>query len=209
MMQKFLFKLVPFLGTLYLKFTGITSRLTLVVSSDAKKFYKENKTFVYAIWHDQLAYLIYSHRNRNVSALVSKSKDGQYIAGVLKNFGFNSVRGSTSRGASTAVMALLEELEAGKRIVLTPDGPKGPRHKPQKGALYLAKKAQMPIIPVACALSCKKVFNSWDKFQLPLPFTKAAVVYGNQINVNSEEDTLLLEEELNKITAKAQSMINK
>ena len=163
-------------------FTGITTRVRL-------KNRPEKNNFIYAVWHAQLAFMLDSHRGMGLSALVSRSADGEYLARILRKFGHNTVRGSTSRGASQALMELIERAAGGFSVAITPDGPKGPKEKVQQGVIYLAQKTGMRILPAAISLSNKITFNSWDNFELPLPFGKAVMVYGDPISV-SETDLM-------------------
>jgi len=184
------------LGYLYISFAGATTR----ISTRGKP---GSNNFIYAAWHSQLAFMLYALRNRGISGLVSRSKDGEYAALLLRKFGFNTIRGSTSRGAAQSVMEMIDLGRQGLPLALTPDGPKGPKRKAQQGVIYLAQKTGMEILPVGVRLSNKVTFNSWDNFELPLPFGKAEVVYGAPIKVG-EDDQLEakgreLEEALNAI----------
>ena len=155
--------------------------------------------------------MLYSHRGMGISVLVSKSADGEYMARVLRKFGHNTVRGSTSRGASQSLMELIERAAAGFPVAITPDGPKGPKGKAQQGVIYLAQKTGMKILPAGVGLSHKITFNSWDNFELPLPFGKAAIVYGNPISVSGTDSipakTDELERVLNSLGAEALGLI--
>jgi len=192
-----LHSLVSSLGYLYISFVGATTRIHTRNQPEAPNV-------IYASWHSQLAFMIYVLRNKDISGLVSRSKDGEYAARLLRKFGFNTVRGSTSRGAAQSVMELIDRGRQGFPLAITPDGPKGPRRKVQQGVVYLAQKTGMPIMPVGVRLSSKITFNSWDNFELPLPFGKAEVIYGAPVKV-AEGDQLEtkaaeLEAALNAIT---------
>ncbi|MCG2725180.1 MAG: lysophospholipid acyltransferase family protein [Elusimicrobia bacterium] len=147
----------------------------------------------------------------NICALVSKSGDGEYLARMLNNLGFRTVRGSTSSGATRSLLKLIIYAKKGLSIAITPDGPKGPRHKIQNGVIFLAQKTGLPVIPMGSALSKKIIFNSWDKFQLPLPFSRAALVYDKPFFVSPSDNlnnkAKELENILNKITLQAKEII--
>ena len=199
-----LHSILPFLAHLYLMFTGLTTRI--------KSRNKPEKTnFIYALWHSQLAFMLYTHRNMGISVLVSKSADGEYAARMLRRFGQNTVRGSTSRGASQSLMELIERAARRLPVGITPDGPKGPKGKVQQGIIYLAQKTGMEILPVGVGLSNKVTFNSWDNFELPLPFGKAALVYGKPITVAENDSipakTAELEQALNSIEREARELL--
>ena len=192
----FLHTLVPLLGRLFLLLTGKTTSLAWVRNEQADAIEKSASNYIYAIWHSRQVFLIYSHRFRNICALVSQSKDGEYMARLLAYFGFDTVRGSTSKGGSAAILGLIDKTSSGQHPVITPDGPRGPQRTVQSGILLLAQKTGLPVLPVSCGLRRKIVFRSWDKFQLPLPFGKAAVTYGNPIRVAENDDLAARAEEL-------------
>ncbi len=200
-----LHSILPFLAHLYIMFTGVTTRVR-------SKNRPENTNFIYALWHSQLAFMLYSHRGMGISALVSKSADGEYVARMLRKFGHNTVRGSTSRGAAQSLKELIDLAAGGFPVGITPDGPKGPKGKVQQGVIYLAQKTGMEILPVGIGLSNKITFNSWDSFEFPLPFGRAAIVYGKPIKV-SENDSIQdksteLEKALNSLEPEARELLN-
>jgi len=155
--------------------------------------------------------MIYLHRNRNLCGLISKSKDGEYMARILKRFGFSFVRGSTTSGGFLSLRGLIKAARGGQSIAITPDGPRGPVFKVQPGAVYLAQKAGIPVIPCACALSKKKILRSWDKYQFPLLFGRIQAVYGAPFFVSETDDVpakaVELENILNALTTEAEELL--
>jgi len=206
----FLHTLVPLLGRLFLLFTGKTTRLCWIRDEQAGVIESGSGNYIYAIWHSRQVFLIYSHRFRNICALVSQSKDGEYMARLLACFGFDTVRGSTSKGGTAAMLGLLDKTTAGQHPVITPDGPRGPQRNVQSGVLLLAQKTGFPVLPVSCGLSRKITFRSWDMFQLPLPFGKAVVIYGKPLRVGENDNLELKAEklrlELDRITDQADKL---
>jgi len=137
---------------------------------------------VYVLWHDELfaiSYFGYAAKLHLVT-VVSQSKDGEFLAQILRRLGLATARGSSRRGGLAALRAARRIMqEEGRHAVLTIDGPKGPRHKAKEGAVYLAAKAGAMIVPIRCTLSAKHVFaRAWDRFQLPMPFARARLVFG-------------------------------
>ena len=190
---------------------GHTAKIKVKNRDTVDDYLNSEKKGIFAVWHSQLALTIFHHRNMNIYGLVSRSADGEYLAGIMNNLGFKTVRGSTSSGASRSLLKLIVYGRKGFSLALTPDGPKGPPHKVQNGIIFLAQKTALPIIPMGSSLSKKIVFNSWDKFQFPLPFSKAAVVYGKPFFVSQEDDLNVKAEELenilNEITLQAKNLI--
>lgn len=197
--------LLPLLARLYIRFLGLTSRITIKGVKD------HPGPAVYALWHRQEVLMIWLHRNRGLCGLVSQSKDGEYMARILLGMGFNVIRGSSSSGGSQALRALTKAAREGYSIAVTPDGPKGPIFKVHPGVIFIAQKAGVPIIPAACALSNKKVLRSWDKYQFPLPFGRIEAVYGEPLRVGENDDiaakALELEDRLNKLTEEAEALL--
>ena len=197
--------------SLYLLVTGKTTRIEILGRNNYLDLEKQGKNFIFAVWHCRQVFPIFAAKHKNICALVSQSGDGEIIAGILRKFGFGVVRGSTSKGGPQALMGLIEKAQQGLSTVLTPDGPRGPRKNVQPGIIYLAQRTGLPIIPVSCAVSNKIVFNSWDKFQLPLPFGRAALIYGAPIFITQndavEVKSAELEASLNEITGRAEQIV--
>jgi hypothetical protein len=197
--------LLSLLARLYIRLLGFSSRVTIKGAS------RYPGPAIYALWHRQEVLFIWLHRDQGVAGLVSKSKDGEYMARILLGMGFSVIRGSSTTGGTEALRALIKAGRKGYSIAITPDGPKGPIFKVQPGIVYIAQKAGIPIIPVACALSNKKILRSWDKYQFPLPFGRIEAVYGEPLRVAESDDVaakvLELEGLLNKLTQEAETAL--
>lgn len=195
---------LSFLAWLYMQLVGRTSRINI-------KGRKHDGPAAYALWHRQEVLMIYLHRGMNLCGMVSKSKDGEYMARILLRFGFSFVRGSTSSGSAMALRGLIKAARDGYSIAITPDGPKGPIFKAQPGLVLTAQKAGIPIVPAACALSRKLVLRSWDKYQFPLPFGRIEAVYGEPIFISPADSVaskvLELENSLNALTEEAEKLL--
>ena len=129
--------------------------------------------------------LLYYHRNLQIAVLVSEHGDGEIIARILASFGFRLVRGSSSRGAARALIAVDRELEAGFDVGITPDGPRGPRHSVAPGALLAAHRAGVRIVPLAASASAFWQLGSWDRFMIPKPFARVTIAYGDPLPVEA------------------------
>ncbi|MBI3268163.1 MAG: DUF374 domain-containing protein [Planctomycetes bacterium] len=144
---------------------------------------------ILALWHDQLFILTHYLGSRfrwkglRCAPLVSPSRDGELLARFFGRFGAEPVRGSTTRGGAAGLLALLRAARSGVSPVITPDGPLGPRHRVQSGVILAAERSGLPILPLACALREAVRLPSWDRFQLPVPFTRARVAWGEPIRV--------------------------
>lgn len=133
---------------------------------------------VYVVWHGRMLPAAFYHRHRGLAALISRSADGEYIASVVSRWGFVPVRGSSSRGGEAGLRELVAQARAGRSIVFTPDGPRGPFQTMKPGALRAAQQTGLPIVPVAAAADRAWWFRSWDRFLVPKPFATIKVAYG-------------------------------
>jgi len=143
----------------------------------------EGKPHIIVAWHGRLLPLAYLHRGRGIVALVSRSRDGEYITRVLEHWGYLTSRGSSSRGGAEALRELLYHARAGRTIAFTPDGPRGPRQKMKPGALVAAQRTGLPIVPMAAGTDRAWWFESWDRFMVPKPFSRVRVAYGEPVTI--------------------------
>ena len=150
---------------------------------------------ILATWHGRTLLPITRYRRRGYWSMISTSRDGEYQYWIFKRFGFNIVRGSTSaRGAVEATLKLIKALKGGAVLAHTPDGPRGPSREAHTGTVYLAMKSGCPIIPVGVGASPCKLLSTWDQYLIPMPFSKAVMLYGDPMYVpasaKSEEEQL-------------------
>ncbi len=170
-------------------------------------FRREGKPFIFAFWHGQLLSLVHHHRNEGIVVLVSEHSDGEYTTQIIHRHGFETARGSSSRGGAKGLRSILRAAKAGKVLGFTPDGPKGPRHEFKWGALVAAQLSGIPIVTITVGADRAWYLKSWDRFMIPKPFSRLRIRYGAPRWVPrdaSEEDlkdiALELEEELNRFT---------
>ncbi|MBI5774005.1 MAG: lysophospholipid acyltransferase family protein [Verrucomicrobia bacterium] len=169
---------------------------------------------IFAIWHNRLAlsmpiHLFFArcHGRKKLAALVSASRDGGLLARVLEHFDTQPVRGSSSRRGPQALRELTTWAERGYDLAITPDGPRGPRYVVQEGVLSLAQITGLPIVPVSYEHGWKWSLKSWDRFQIPLPFSRVNATLGAPLRVprgateeEREQLRLELERRLKEIT---------
>lgn len=148
---------------------------------------------IYTFWHNRVFLGTYYFRNRGIVVMTSQSFDGEYIARFIQRLGYGAVRGSSTRGATGAMVELVRLMKAGRPAGFTIDGPRGPKYVAKMGAVILAKKTGHPILPFTfVAKKCWQA-NSWDGFQVPRPFTKALLTIAPPIYVavDSDEETMM------------------
>lgn len=133
---------------------------------------------VFAMWHGQMLAGVLAHRGERISLLASEHRDGELIARVLARLGFETIRGSSSRGAARALLAMADALARGYDVGVTPDGPRGPAERFQGGALVAAARAGAALVPTCVAASAAWRLRSWDRFMIPKPFARVVIAYG-------------------------------
>jgi lysophospholipid acyltransferase (LPLAT)-like uncharacterized protein len=147
--------------------------------------WRERRPIVFALWHGDMLPLLYQHRDEGVSVLISEHRDGELIARTAESLGFRTVRGSTSRGATRALVGLARELEAGHDVAITPDGPRGPARSFAPGALIAAQRANAPVIAVAAAVESAWRLGTWDRFKIPKPFSRVRIAYSDPVTLEA------------------------
>lgn len=200
-------KLIGLAGKLFIDFLFLSSRVHTKNRRSVDDLIASRR-FIFAIWHSRILLPAYVYKNLNASILVSNSADGEIIAQILKQSGHQTIRGSTGKGGLRALMNQIMDMRIhGRPGVVTPDGPQGPRHRVQPGVILLAQKTGYPIIPIGYSARRRKIFNSWDRFMLPRPWTQCLMTYGHPIEVPLDADieilnlcTKQLEDELNRVT---------
>jgi hypothetical protein len=149
---------------------------------------------VMAFWHGRILPAIYYFRNRGIVVITSDNFDGEWIARIIHRFGFETVRGSTSRNAARAALKAKRQMEEGKPVGVTLDGPRGPALVAQPGAIWLAKATGNPVLPFHIEAARHWTARSWDAAQLPRPFSLVAVVIGEPLWVPQDASEAALEE---------------
>ena len=184
MLEKIKWRLIGFLGSLITKILFATIKKK---STGGNNLYtardNDNKNVIYALWHGRLLGSMFTNRNQDICVMVSRHRDGEIIARIIEHLGYRTARGSDTRGGAAALKEMLRSLRAGHDLALTVDGPRGPRGVVKPGVIYAAARTGCQIVPVTCGYSKKKIFGSWDGFQLPVPLCKMSYVCGEPIHV--------------------------
>src|SRR6266550_6802560 len=149
---------------------------------------RDGKIPIYTFWHNRVFLSTDFWQKRRIVVMTSRSFDGEYIARFIQRFGYGAARGSSTRGATGAVVEMVRLMRAGCPTAFTIDGPKGPRHVAKMGAVLLAKKTGQPILPFTITAARHWEAKSWDGFQVPFPFTTARVEISPPIYVTADSD---------------------
>ncbi|WP_120497777.1 lysophospholipid acyltransferase family protein [Kiloniella sp. EL199] len=197
----------------YISLVRSTVRWQEIVPDETRKYLEGDSNIIGCFWHARMIMMFNAWKGSDRSKfhmLISAHRDGRVIAKSIENLGFSTVEGSSRRGGATALVNLKRTLDKGGAIGITPDGPKGPRMRAKTGAIKAAQMTGRPILPVTGTVASRKVFNSWDRFVLPAPFTKGVIIWGTPIYVErdaskeqQEKYRLELEDQLNKLTQMA------
>jgi lysophospholipid acyltransferase (LPLAT)-like uncharacterized protein len=147
------------------------------------------ENYIGALWHNRLLIFPFVLRrffsNRRGAALISASRDGDLLADAIQRFGYDVIRGSSSRLGASAVRQLTEVLAAGSDVVITPDGPRGPPYELGPGIIFLAQKTGAAVLPMNLEFSHCWRLGSWDRFIVPRPFAKVRVLVGQPHRVGA------------------------
>jgi lysophospholipid acyltransferase (LPLAT)-like uncharacterized protein len=169
---------------------------------------------VMAFWHGRILTATYFFRRRGIVVITSENFDGEWIAGIIERFGYGTARGSTSRGARRALLQLRRDMAAGLPAGFTVDGPRGPAGVAQPGAVWLAKVTGNPVLPFHLEADRHWSLRSWDRTQIPKPFSTVALVVGAPVDVAADagEDGIeqarrTLEARLRELEARALAML--
>ncbi len=185
-------------------------RISLINIEPVKQLENSKQNYVFAFWHGSMLVPWYLNRNKNFAALTSKSKDGDLLARLLKNWRYKVVRGSSSTGGDVALGIMIDYAKNKYSIAVTPDGPRGPAHKLKAGAVITAKKAGIPLILAGVGFQKKRILKSWDKFEIPALFAKTKIIFSDPIyidkSLNYEETSEVInncENKLNQLQQEA------
>jgi hypothetical protein len=159
---------------------------------------------IYVLWHGRLLPLTYLHRGHGIMSLISRSADGEYIARIVERWGYETARGSSSRGGSMALREMVKAARSGRSLALTPDGPRGPRQKLKRGVLSAAQMSGLPLIPMSGAASSAWWIEGWDRFLVPRPFAAVHVRYGEPVYIPRDA----AESDLDALAVRVESTLN-
>jgi hypothetical protein len=155
---------------------------------------REGRQPIYALWHGRIMAGTIYLRDRGIVVITSENFDGEWVARIIERFGYGTARGSTSRGGARALVQLRRDMKAGRPAAFTVDGPRGPAHVAQPGAVWLASATGNPVIPFHIEASSYWTVNSWDRHQVPRPGADLAVALGKPIEVAAGADAAAIEQ---------------
>jgi lysophospholipid acyltransferase (LPLAT)-like uncharacterized protein len=161
---------------------------------------------VMAFWHGRILPATIYFRRRGIVVITSENFDGEWIAGIIERFGYGTARGSTSRGGRRALLQLVRDMEAGRPAGFTVDGPRGPARVAQPGAVWLAKATGNPVLPFHLEADRHWTLHSWDRTQIPKPFSTVALVIGEPFHVAGDADDHTIEAARRELETRLQAL---
>jgi lysophospholipid acyltransferase (LPLAT)-like uncharacterized protein len=213
--------LIAALGAAYIRLVARTTRWTVVGRDGWDALAGRPGGFICTTWHGRLFLApTYVPPGKRTVAMISSSRDGDLIARIVARWGVGALRGSShdhakgrSKGGAEAFIAAVREVRDGALVAITPDGPRGPRMHAQTGTAQLARSAGAPVVAVAFSVRWGRVLSSWDRFLLPFPFGRGAIVFSEPRYPPEGEDGEVaarfrqaLEDDLNDVTARADDL---
>ncbi len=180
---------------LYIRFVHATSSWTVTGTEDRDRLFAAGQPYIIALWHNRIFMMPYAFFEKadQLCILASGHRDGRLVLDTMGRFGFEGIP-VNSRDAAKATRAAVKRLKAGGHVGITPDGPRGPALIVKDGVIAIAALARVPIIPVSYAMKRRRILSTWDRFHLPMPFTRGICKWGEVIQLPEKTDAETREE---------------
>ena len=205
--QRFQIFVAGWIGTLAVSLVGWTLRWEIYGWENWETARKAGKGLIYTFWHREICAATWFWRQRGIVVMTSQNFDGEYIARIIQRHGYGAARGSSSRGASAALVEMIRRLRQGQDAAFTIDGPRGPRFVAKSGSVILAKATGAAILCFHIAVKKAYVFErSWDLLQIPHVFSRAAVYIAPRIVVEPDADEASLDARLKEVQTALESL---
>jgi lysophospholipid acyltransferase (LPLAT)-like uncharacterized protein len=174
------------LGAAVIRLLAVTWRMETVNGEELAAARRNGRRVIFALWHGELLPLLWHQRGEHVAIVISEHKDGEIIARIAESLGYATVRGSSSRGGSRALIGLMRAIDEGADGAITPDGPRGPARVFAPGAVVAAQRTGALIAPIRAQASRAWRLRSWDRFLIPKPFARVRVSFGPLTAVHAD-----------------------
>lgn len=174
----------PYIGILIVKIISSTYRIRVIRPEIERDILARKQIPIYASWHQRFfPGITFFATRKPISIMISQSRDGELISKIVNILGWHPVRGSSSKGGRQALKKIRKLVHEGYKIGHIVDGPRGPHGVVKPGLLIIAQASGMPIVPVITSAEKKWVFNSWDRFMVPKPFSRVIIRFSDEIRI--------------------------
>jgi lysophospholipid acyltransferase (LPLAT)-like uncharacterized protein len=202
-----LINVAPPVAHAYIRLLHATMRIGSIGAEALADARRDPGHYILCFWHSRFVLMPYCYPGPRIVVLSSNHRDAEALVRILRKFGIEQARGSSTEGGATGLRQILRKVAEGCDVGLTPDGPRGPRRRVQPGVVAVARLAGLPIIPVTFSAAPARRLRTWDRTLLPKMFSKGVFIYGTPIVVPrtadpsvQEERRAALEAELDRIT---------
>jgi lysophospholipid acyltransferase (LPLAT)-like uncharacterized protein len=202
-------------GTPVIDFLGASYRWHEQGAEHLREVERDGRQPIFAFWHGRILAATLYFRDRGIVVITSENFDGEWIARIIRRFGYNTARGSTSRGGVRALVQLRRDMADGRPVAFTVDGPRGPARVAQPGALWLAGATGNPIVPFHIEAARFWLAKSWDRHQIPKPGSDLAIAIGEPLDVSATDEATIeaarqeLEATLRRLEAQAKMILGR
>lgn len=207
--DRFLIRATDLAFYIAIRVIGATIRYTTEGWEHFEHVENEGHIPIYTFWHDRIFAGTYFFRNRGIVVMSSISKDGEYTSRVIKRLGYGSIRGSSTRGGVGALVEMIRLMRSGIPMAFSLDGPRGPRYVVKSGPIILAKKTGNAIVPFVVECRNYWTINSWDRMQIPKPFTRANVIVNEPIYVGPDASEEEIEQKLAELQRSLDELVER
>jgi lysophospholipid acyltransferase (LPLAT)-like uncharacterized protein len=192
--ERLVIRITGLFAFVVLKLIGMTLQFQVTNPEFEEEILSTGRQPIYTFWHDRMLAGTYFFRHRGIIVLSSQSFDSEYTARCIQRFGFGIVKGSSTRGAVQGLVGLIRAMKKGAPAGFTVDGPKGPRYVAKSGPILLSKKTGNPILPFV--VECRSFWRlkSWDRLQIPKPFTRSNIIFSKPIYIDHDASDEMLEQ---------------
>lgn len=197
--QRSAIRFISIAATVLIYLFGKLTRFEIEGADHLESVTAAGKQPIYTLWHNRMFFTYFVLRHRGIVQMISQSFDGEYTSRILQRFGFGVIRGSSSTGGKAALAELADIIRQGVPVAFTVDGPRGPRYKVKAGPAVLAMRTGNAVVPFHIAPRKYKAIQSWDRMQIPMPFSKALVLYGEPIFVDANATNQEVDEKIDEL----------
>ena len=171
------------IGAPVVRWLASTWRIQLIHEERWRTIYRARRPHVFLLWHEALLPLLWQHRGQSIAIVVSEAREGRYLSQLAGRWGYRSLAGSSTRGGARALLGAVRELQAGRAVAFTPDGPRGPRRELKPGVVAAAQRGGAVIVPLHADSDQAWRLHSWDRMMIPRPFARVWITYGQPFEV--------------------------